>query len=169
MKAAFTRKDLERLDESEGEDVQEEVPDSDPDAVADALVLAGSSRCFQHHIYYSIVANMTRRKFVRRKDRNGTGFVYQQVDHNVNQYKKQYVVVIVVTESSLLDNIASIIWEHGSVDIDLRHMSDIVDDIGGENIYSATGLLDEITTWTRAGRVASTKRRREETLLDAAD
>lgn len=58
-----------------------------------------------------------------RKDPSGTGFIYQKVDDNINKYAKHPVVVTAVTESSLLDSIASICWEHGSFDTHLRHTS----------------------------------------------
>lgn len=71
LKAASTRKDHERSDESQGEYDLEEVPDSYPSVTAVAPVLVDSPRFVNHHIVYNNPMKLSRRQLVSWKDPGG--------------------------------------------------------------------------------------------------
>lgn len=109
-----------------------------------------------------ILVKLSRRKSACRKDPDGTGIIYYNIDGKVNKCKKNCAVVIAVTESLLGDSVVSMNWEHGPFDIRLRHLPDIVVGSIEEHIHSTSSLLVDSTIMVRAVRAAAASKRRRE-------
>lgn len=90
------------------------------------------------------------------------GVRVQNIDLNTKRYDNHCLVVIAVTDNSLVRKIGSIPWAYGPFDTQLRHMSDIVVDIIEDQICSTANILGNIIAQTGADRAASASQRRHE-------
>lgn len=84
---------------------------------------------------------------------------FYSMDRKVDKYREDYLIIVVVTQTSLRDGIESIGWEGESFDLQSKHASVLINQIANERIKIMRGLHAQRARLSRAVRAGSSKRK----------
>lgn len=84
--------------------------------------------------------------------------------HKVDLYREGYLIIVVVTQTSLHDGMGSIKWEGKSFDIPSRHAPALIHHFANAQFPTTKDSYAELTRLSTTGRVASSTRDRKSSM-----